>query len=668
MAPFDSARMSERADGGTLQPRAPVAVDLAALWSRVGPPMIGWLLPFALIVYLALKGGGYDDVVRGEVGIAISWILLLGALVGVVPATRIGRSGWIVLGVFGGFVAWTALSIAWSDSAGRSVTELGRVAVFLAVFALVLAAQGREGIRRTVSAVAAAIAVVAVLALLSRLHPSWFPTNDTARFLAGTRSRLNYPLNYWNGLAALIAIGLPLVLAIASQARRRGRRVPIQALAAGAVPAMALAAYYTFSRGGALEIAVALIVLVAFHPRRLSLLPTLLVTGAGSAILIGAARQRDALDHALTNSAAHTQGNEMLAIVLVVCAGVALVQAAIVLAARYELGPRIRISRRAALSGLAAGLVVAVVVAIAAGLPGQLSHDWHQFKTQAGPGSGAERFLSSSGNGRYQYWQSAVDANATQPLIGIGSGTYEFWWAQHGTIPGFVVNAHSLYFEALGELGIVGLVLIAGFLICILAVGVRRALTASRDRTLLAGATAGAAAFAVAAAVDWVWQIAVIPIAFLLLAAAILRPRTTSRSRDQVPERPLRPRLILATIALVALIVIAIPLAGVDAVRSSQADVRAGDLNGALANARTARDIQPYSATASLQEALVLELKGDLSGAVTAAKDATAQASNDWHNWLVLSRLETENGNASAAVADYKRAKSLNPRSALFSQ
>ena len=68
-------------------------------------------------------------------------------------------------------------------------------------------------------AVASAIALVGVLALLSRLHPSWFPADNTAEALGAARSRLNYPLNYWNGLAALIAIGMPLLLAIATEAR-----------------------------------------------------------------------------------------------------------------------------------------------------------------------------------------------------------------------------------------------------------------------------------------------------------------------------------------------------------------------------------------------------------------------------------------------------------------
>ena len=641
--------------------RQPASIDLASLWSRLGPAIAGWLLPFMLILYLGLKGGGYDGIIRSEVGIAVWWIVLLGAAVGVLPVARFGRAGWIGIGLIGGFALWTAIGVSWSASAERSVAEVGRIAMYAGVLVLTLAAQGREGLRRTVSGVASGIAVIAVLALLSRLHPASFPPNTTGHFINAAKERLNYPLNYWNGLAALVAIGVPLALALAS----RARTVPVRALAAAAVPAMALTAYYTLSRGGVLEIAVALVALIALHPRRLALLPTLITTGCGSAILIAAATQRSALEHGLGTSTAHSQGDEMFAIVLVVCAGVALLQVAIGLAARYGLGPRISVNRSTSLVGLGVAAIAAVVIAIAAGLPNQLSNDWETFKDQAGPGSGSERFASASGNGRYQYWSAAVHENGSDPLIGTGPGTYEFWWTQHGDISGFVRNAHSLYLETLGELGIVGFAVIVALVGWILFAGCVRALTASRDRTLAAGATAGAFAFAAAAAVDWVWQIAVIPVAFLLLAGAILGQSHTSRvgSAKRVPAR-----IALVAMAVIALIAIAIPFAGEDGVQASQADVRSGNLSSALDEAQTAQNVQPYSATASLQEALVLEKMGNLKDATSAARAATEKGSQDWRNWLVLSRLQAERGNASQSVAAYRQARALDPRSPLFSQ
>jgi hypothetical protein len=630
----------------------------------VGPFLAGWLVPFALVLYLALRGGGYDQVVNGEVGVVVWWLVALGALIGLLPRGRPDAAAWTVLGLLIAFIGWTALGISWSSTAEQSVDQLALVAVYLGVFVLGLTSNGPGGLRRTAGAIATAIGIVGALALLSRVHPSWFPTDVTGKLIPNTQSRLNYPLGYWNGLAALIAIGIPLLITAAT----RGRWLAARALAAAALPALALAAYYTYSRGGVVEIAIALLALVALHPRRLSLLPTMGVAAVSSAILIAAARQRGALANGLHGPTAHSQGDEMLAIALVVCAGAALIQVAIALAGRHGLGPRPAISRRTAVRAFGISALVAVVVAIAAGFPGFVSDRWQEFKSPQGASvQTAARYDSASGNGRYQYWQSTVHENATDPLLGTGPGTFQYWWAKNGTIPGFVRNAHSLYFETLGELGIVGLVLIAGAILVPLGVGIRRTWRADLERrTLLAGVVASSAVFAVAAGVDWVWQIPVIPVAFLLLAAALLAGRDPEA--PQKPGRPMALRAGIGALAVAALVAIAIPLYSAIKVNASQAAVRAHDLPGALDDARSAASIEPYAATPKIQEALVLELQRRLPQAIAAEREATQAEATNWRTWLVLSRLELKNGNVKAAVAAYRRGRSLNPRSPIFAQ
>jgi O-antigen ligase len=462
-----------------------------------------------------------------------------------------------------------------------------------------------------------------------------------------------------------MAIGIPLLLCVAVESRR----LLTQALATAALPVMALAAFYTLSRGGAVEVAAALIAFLTLYPRRLAALPTLGLAALGSTLLIAAATQRDALEDGLTSQTALSQGDEMLAVVLVVCAGVALVRVALGLAARHGLGPKPRVSRKTALAGFGVAALVSLAVALVAGVPGELSDSWEEFKQPIGPeGTSAERFESVSGNGRYQYWQAALDANATDPLIGIGPGTYEYFWAQEGTLPGFVRDAHSLYLETLAELGIVGLALIVALVAGVLGYGLRRALSVAEPaRPWVAAATAACAAFAVAAAIDWAWELAVIPVCFLLLAAAILGGGRDEAGRDRVQE-PARaaPHIALAVLALAALAAIAIPLAGTSSVRASQSAAEAGELDGALDDARAAKEIQPWAATPSLQQALVLELRGDLSSAAAAARQATADEPTNWRTWLVLSRIEAYRGNPAESVAAYREARSLNPRSALF--
>ncbi len=87
-----------------------------------------------------------------------------------------------------------------------------------------------------------------------------------------------------------------------------------------------------------------------------------------------------------------------------------------------------------------------------------------------------------------------MDANATDPLKGIGPGTFEFWWARHGTTPGFIRDAHTLYFETLAETGIVGFALLIGMLaVPALAAAVARSLRAPPGlRIWIAAAVGGA--------------------------------------------------------------------------------------------------------------------------------------------------------------------------------
>jgi Flp pilus assembly protein TadD len=116
----------------------------------------------------------------------------------------------------------------------------------------------------------------------------------------------------------------------------------------------------------------------------------------------------------------------------------------------------------------------------------------------------------------------------------------------------------------------------------------------------------------------------------------------------------------------VSLIAIAIPMLSADAVRSSEGKLQAGDTSGALDDARFAADVEPWAASPKLQEAVVLEARGDVANAVVAARDATEAESTNWRTWLVLSRLEAQTGNFDGSVAAYREARSLNPRSPLF--
>jgi hypothetical protein len=648
----------------------------------------GWLLPVSLVTYLGVRQGGYDPIISSQIGIAAWWLILLLFAFRLVRV-RLTASGCIGLGLLVAYAGWTTLSLSWTVSAESTMTDVSQMLLYVALALLVFLVQGREAIRYMLHGLGTAIVAIAILALLSRLHFQWFAVPGVAISLPHASHRLSYPIDYWNALAALMAIGIPVLLYSASAARTLLAR----AAAGACLPLLALCAFLTASRGGVIEIGVGLVLFLALAPERLPKLAIMLVGGAGSALLVAAASQRGAVRNGLRTALAAHQGSQMIVITVTVALAVGMLVGAIVLVERHVNRPRLlAISRRqmTLLSGI--GGLIAVIAFIAAGGPAFANREWNQFKSAAKPPSAShatalQRLQSVAGEGRYQYWQAAVRETNSRPLTGTGAGTFQFWWAQHGTVTGgFVLDAHSLYLQALGELGYPGLILIACFIAWILMWGVWRVIR-SHDvdqRLALAAASAGAFVFATSAAVEWIWFIPALPVALFVLAGVLFAPEVggnhhSSSARIQAGARSRLRELLctraarygtsaaVAVASLVSIVVIALPMAATAAVRKSQTLVQAGNLPAALARAIEAEHLQPYAATPWLQEALVEEQAGDITAAVVAARHATANEPTSSNNWLVLSRLEARAGHASTALADYRRADRLNPYSPIFS-
>ena len=126
------------------------------------------------------------------------------------------RHGWLALGLFAAFVLWNGLTIVWSIAPDRSWAYLNRGLAYLALTVLGLYA-GALVRRRPVATTAGLLAVLflGVLgwALLSKVFPGLFP--DGARV-----ARLRNPIGYWNALALIAALALPLGLWLAAGGMR----------------------------------------------------------------------------------------------------------------------------------------------------------------------------------------------------------------------------------------------------------------------------------------------------------------------------------------------------------------------------------------------------------------------------------------------------------------
>ena len=285
------------------------------------------MLGFGVLVLLAVNGGGYDVVFRGQLAILLWWVLLLGVVAGLLPLRAPGWLALAAISMLALYVIWTGVSLTWTESSERTLADLSRVAAYLGVFALAIALRSSRGVTRMVAAVGAGIVLVAGIALVSRLVPDLFPeAANTAASLPSEGYRLSYPLGYWNGLGALIAVGLPLVFHVAGSARSR----VVRGLAAAALPLMALTLFLTFSRSGAGAAVIALLVLFAFGPGRLERLATLVIAGVGSALLIVVADRSEFVSEGPNSVTGATgEGTELLLLLLAVCVVVGLLQVAL---------------------------------------------------------------------------------------------------------------------------------------------------------------------------------------------------------------------------------------------------------------------------------------------------------------------------------------------------
>jgi len=625
---------------------ASTRTSVAGAWASVGIA--------AALVWLAWNNGGYDATVRYGVTIVVWWTLGLGVLLGLLPRARLTQAGLVALELMAALCAWTFASSLWASSAEHVLVEFNRDALYLGVVALALAVARESDLGRVADGLAVGIAVVAMIALASRLFPDPFPTRGIPEFLPGTVTRLSFPLGYWNGLAILTALGVPLLVRGAVS----WRSLPMRGLALAPVPAMAAVIYLCSSRGGVIALLVGAMALVVLSADRWPVVAALATAWAGSAAAIYSFHVRpDLVNGPLGTEAVLDQGRTMAIIVAGICAATG----ALFALASWLIRGRIRIPR--ALGVAAAVLAVAtLVVGMAVAQPQKRFQAFKAFPTFTQADFVNSHLTSGSGTGRWQQWTAAVDAWQEAPVAGIGAGGYKAYWVQHRPADfGFVTDAHSLYLETLGELGLVGFLLLAALLsVLVGAGGIRCGRCPSTERSARAALLAAGLAFLVAAGIDWMWELTVVALVGLIaLAAGVAsgnpKPRSSWSQRVGVT---------LTSVVIVAASVV--PLATELELEASRRDVRRGDTSGALAHAITARRIAPWAASSLLQIALAAEQERDLVAARAAIELATQRDPDDWLLWVTRSRLETKDGDALEAEESLRKAATLNPRFQLF--
>ena len=621
---------------------------------------LGRALVAAAVFFIALDGGSYTLSARHTLATGVWWILACALAFRLGETKRLASGAGATLVAALCFAAVVGASVTWSANAEGAFREFDRVLLYIGVGSLA-ALTPRRRIVVWADGCAIGIALVALLALTSRFFPSLVEGQDLPRFLPSAAERLSYPVEYWNGLAVLLAIGTPLVLRGAASDSPLGR-----AAGAGAVPTIVCAIYLTASRTGAVVLLLAAAVFVALAEDRWSALATTLLAALAAAAAVAVLLDRPALVNGPTaGTGAATEGRSAAVLVFSICAAAGL--ANLLLANRL---PRIAPVRPAYALAVGTAVLAVGIVMIAHAHPRAKIASFTRpptLATASQPNFVESHLLSAGSGGRWQFWRAAFRQFEHRPLAGTGAGSYESWWAEHGSLPVFVRYAHSLYLETLGELGLVGLISLLTLLACALGSGVV-ALARGRgtDRTTIAAVIAAASAYLLAAAVDWMWQLTAVSVVgvaclgLLVAGGSLPAPRVAHRGGRVLL------RGILVVAALLAIACEGLPLLTDAQIRASQAASMTGDSAASYAHARRAVALQPWAGSPYVQLALVDEQNQDLRAAAAAINSALQRDKSDWRSWLIASRIETKLGQIRKATRSLMRAKELNPRSPIF--
>ena len=587
---------------------------------------------------------------------------------GLGPRTTVAREAVVVGGLLATFAGWTFLSMFWAADAESAFNEFNRTSLYLAVLVLAVITARAGAAGRWSDGLCAGIVAIAVLALSSRLFPALFESRELGNFIPSALTRLSFPVGYWNALGILVSLAVPLCLRSALVARRPALR----ALAVAVVPVLAGVVYLTSSRGAVVAVFVGIAVFLVMTDVRWAALGATMAAVAGSTLAIAVLIDRHTLVNGpLDSDLAVRQGRTAAALLIICC----LVTAGLQLVGERTLRGRFR-PRPFAGWTVAGAVVLVVLVGLLLARPVTRFEEFRQPPSNeilVASDFATAHLLSGNGSGRWQFWTAAIDEFESAPLHGRGAGSYESWWAEHASFTYFLKNAHSLYLEVLGELGLVGFFLLVAVFTGGFVIAVRRLrVVRGQSRVTLAALTAVLAAFMAAAAIDWIWQVTVVGVVGIAALGLIVGPATLDDLGAERPVRSKRSRIAagvgLLGVAWLLICAQAIPWLATDKIEDSQAAVRRGNLNAALKDALDAKSLQPWAASTYVQIALVAETRGDLEASHHWISEAIQRNSRDWRLWLVASRIERKSGLHEQADRSYVKARSLNPRSPLFAR
>jgi O-antigen ligase len=615
--------------------------------------------PAALLLFFAFRAGGFFPAEHALVALAAIGALLLRVTLVEHPFAGVSRPLAVAAAATAFLAAWVLLSGSWSDAPGRALLEYDRALVYLLpLVVLGTVARAPHGVAWVVRLLALAIVVVCAAGLTTRLAPDVWRVAPSA-----ATDRLSYPLTYWNGLGVTGAIGTVLLAHLTTSLREpRAIRVAAAALC----PLVVATVYFTFSRGGILAGLVGVVVLLVVG-RPAGLLTGILPAAGASVVVILAALRSDALAGSGFDSPTGIAEGHDLALVIAIAGGAAAVLRAVSfpldgLVTRFN-ARRAPLRLRWFVAAWAAVVAVAAGALTIAGAPAFLERQYDGFvEGNYTPATDQRtRLLDPGNNGRLFHWRVALDRFRAEPLHGDGAGTYETAWDRYRPTGFDVLDAHSLYLEVMGELGIVGLALLLIALLTILGGFLR--LARGSERGPPAALFSAGLIWALHAGIDWDWELTATG-AWLFAAGGICLAAPAGATRLRPPGRV--PRLVLGLACLVLALTPFQVLRSQGALDDAAAAFEARDcrraIDSALASLSVSRDRpEPYELLGYCDTRLGLH---DL--AIRNFEQAAERDPHSWEVWYGLALVRGAAGRDPRPAA--RRARELNPLDPLPAQ
>lgn len=652
------------------------------LAARPGSRASAGLLAALVVVcaYAAFARGAIEQPEEARVQVLLAVLALVGAglwFSGRLALPR-GRTPLAGLALLVAFAAWTGLSLLWSVAPDSSWAELNRWTAYALIAALALAcgsSVSRAGERVALLWLLTA-SLVALYALATKVLPGVhivIDLNQEAEF-----SRLRAPLDYWNALALVCVLALPLAAAVALD-RTRSDRARLSALAAAWLLIVVTA--LTYSRGGVLAALVALGVLMALGRSRLRTLAL-----AGAALLAAVAP----LSVAFASTALTTDGEALgpreraglwlgLAALLSLAALLAAGRRLLVLERRVTWSPARSRTASRALVAAAAALLAAGLVALALshrGLTGSIDHQVHEFTSPhtalvTDPG----RLLSANSSNRWVWWKEAAGAWSAHPLDGWGAGSFPVTHLLYRKPPPLpVLQPHDVPLQLLAETGLVGALLaLGGFAVLVVAAWRRvRSLPLGRERMIGAALVAAGVAWLVHGLFDWDTDIPAVTLPALLMVGVVAAPSGVRRRvrggySGEVPVEARSAGLLVGSLLVCAVGVSAILPAWSQSKAAGAVSAAGGanatpaQLAGAAQQAQLAARLDPLSDEPLIDAAQIAQRRGRLADAGHYLRQAVQREPYDSVAWGKLALFDVGQGDAPAAEAAAVRAVSLDP-------